>query len=194
MLGPFLLGAAGGKIRLFILRNQLLALGDLGIHPLLDLRVHLLRQLSAGNAGLLHLQGTVLRFVGEAADRQYLEQSSQYRYVRRGGRHRGRHVQHPHQYRKARSDRTDGPFPVPLPLRFTVCRLALPDAGLDPLFQLCRNGDLLIVLSCLFKLVHHHSSLSSVTRSFFKPVYSLVFTVLSGTPVTALISLRESSS
>src|SRR5699024_1791007 len=104
--------------------------------------------------------------------------------------HRGRDVQYAHRHHQAGGRRTQRAAADPK----DAAAAALSDSRLDSVVQLRGDGGGVILRFQFLELLHGSYTPSNETRSFFRPVYSRVLTVLRGAPVTALISFRESSS
>ena len=123
-------------------------------------------------------------------DGEHLKQGAQHREVRGGGGHRGRDVQYAHRHHQAGGRRPQRAAADPK----DAAAAALPHALLNPVVQFLWDRGGVVLRFQFLKLLHRSYTPSSETRSFFRPVYSRVLTVLRGAPVTALISFRESSS
>ena len=123
-------------------------------------------------------------------DGEHLKQGAQHREVRGGGGHRGRDVQYAHRHHQTGGRRPQRAAADPK----DAAAAALPDSRLDSVVQLGGDGGGVILRFQFLELLHGSYTPSNETRSFFRPVYSRVLTVLRGAPVTALISFRESSS
>ena len=139
----------------------------MGVHTLLNLSVDGLRQRAVsfhlGN-GHIVIDAVLLGLI--VPDCQNLEQPAQHRHVRGRRRKGGGHVQAANHHQTG-GRHADAPAEA-VPLG-AAGRTPLADALPDPLIQLLRNRGGLILISCLFELVHVHTSLSKDTRSFFSP-------------------------
>ena len=124
---------------------------------------------------------------------QHPEESAQYRHIG-GGVGQGRRYVQPYQQQSKAGGSTGSPAEGKPAFPGGIARAALLDARLDTVRQLGWDGDLVVVLFRLLEFIHESSTPSKVTRSFFKPAYRRLFTVLTFCPVTWLISFKDSSS
>ena len=123
---------------------------------------------------------------------QHPEQSPQHRHIGGGAGQRGRQVQ-PRQH-QAEAGGSSHPAADRPAAAVPVLLLPRPDPRLDPVRQLGGDGDVVVRFFGIFEFIHKISAPSIAMRSFFRPAYSRLFTVLKFCPVTWLISFRVISS
>ena len=155
--------------------------------------VDLLRQIAVR----VHLGGgnivmdAVLRII-KLHKGQHPEQPSQHGHIGGSAGQSGREVQ-PRQH-QAEAGGGGCPAADHPAAAAPVAGLSQLNPRLDPIRQLGGNGDAVIIFLGVCELLHHISAPSIATRSFFRPAYRRLFTVLRFCPVIWLISFRLSSS